>query len=92
MRYVISAVLILSFFSFTFISCGNPYVVQSLQDQSTGQIPCPADNIEVIEHKIDDNGNATWTALCEGRTYSCEREGGQSGTVTCSEMESQMPE
>ncbi len=73
-------------------SCGNPYVIGPLQDQSAGQIPCGSDQIEIIEHKINQDGSAEWTALCNGRTYDCNRLSGDNGQVSCSEAESQMPE
>ena len=86
--------LIIPALTVAMFSCGNPYVIQSLEEQSVPQIPCPADGIEIIEHVEHPDGSATWTALCEGRTYSCERAAGEnsSGKVSCSEMESQMPE
>jgi len=86
--------LIVPIFAIVMFSCGNPYVIQSMQDQSVSQIPCPSDEIEIIEHVEHSDGSATWTALCEGRTYSCERAAGQESSpkVTCEEMESQMPE
>ncbi len=73
-------------------SCGSPYVIGALQDQSAGQIPCGSDQIEIIEHKINQDGSAEWTALCNGYTYDCNRLSGDNGQVSCSEMESQMPE
>lgn len=73
-------------------SCGNPYVIGPLQDQSAGQIPCGSDQIEIIEHKINQDGSAEWTALCNGYTYDCNRLSGDNGQVSCSEAESQMPE
>jgi hypothetical protein len=84
--------------AFGLFACGNPLVIQTLQEQSVSQITsCNADHIEVIEHVIKDDGSATWMALCEGRTYSCQRAAGtannlEGAEVTCSEMESQMPE
>lgn len=87
--------LIIPAFTIAMLSCGgNPFEIQALQEQSTNQIPCPQDRIEIIEHVIHPDGSATWTALCEGRTYSCERKAGKetSPEVSCSEMESQMPE
>ena len=83
---IISAIAILAF------SCGNPYVIQSLQDQSVPHIPCNADHIEIIQHVIHDDGSATWTGLCNGRTYNCQRQSGDKGEVNCSESASQMPE
>ncbi|MEQ9619154.1 MAG: hypothetical protein RIG61_08275 [Deltaproteobacteria bacterium] len=76
------------------LSCGNPYEIQTLQEQSVTQIPCPPDRIEIIEHVIHQDGSASWTALCQGRTYSCRRAAGEASNpeVSCSEMESQMPE
>lgn len=73
-------------------SCGNPYVIQPLQEESASRIPCNADHIEIIEHVINDDGSASWTALCNGRTYSCQRLSGPDGAVNCTKMESQMPE
>ncbi len=86
--------LIIPAITIAMFSCGNPFVLQSLEDQSATHIPCPADQIEIIEHVEHPDGSATWMALCEGRTYSCERAAGQESTpnVTCQEMESQMPE
>ena len=84
--------------AFGLFACGNPLVIQTLQQQSVGQITsCNADHIEVIEHVIKDDGSATWMALCQGRTYSCQRAAGtaenlENAEVTCTEMESQMPE
>lgn len=85
---LIPAVVIATF------SCGNPYVIQSLQEQTLSQISCSGDQVEIIEHVEHPDGSATWTALCEGRTYDCERPAGQESSphVTCQEMESQMPE
>lgn len=75
------------------LSCGNPYVIQPLQDQSaTAQVPCEPDMIEVIEHKINADGSAEWTALCQGYTYDCNRESGDQGAVSCVKMDAQMPE
>lgn len=84
--------------AFGLFACGNPLVIQTLQQQSVGQITsCNADHIEVIEHVIKDDGSATWMALCQGRTYSCQRAAGtaenlENAEVTCTEMESQMPQ
>lgn len=83
---IISAIALFAF------SCGNPYVIQSLQEQSVPHIPCNADHIEIIQHVIHDDGSATWTALCNGRTYDCNRLSGPEGEVNCSESASQMPE
>ncbi len=84
--------LIIAVLALASFSCGNPYVIQSLQEESVPHIPCSADHIEVIQHVIHDDGSATWQALCNGRTYSCSRLSGPDGAVNCSEMESQMPE
>lgn len=86
--------LIIPAVAIAMFSCGNPYVTQQLQEQSVTQIPCPADQIEIIEHVEHSDGSATWMALCEGRTYSCKRPAGQESSpqVSCQEMESQMPE
>ncbi len=87
--------LIIPAVAIAMFSCGgNPFEIQSLQEQSVSQIPCPQDRIEIIEHVTHPDGSASWMALCEGRTYSCERAAGQENNpeVTCSEMESQMPE
>lgn len=78
-------------------ACGNPQVVDTMEQQSVGQIPCNAEHIEVIEHVEKNDGSATWMALCNGKTYQCERTAGtgenlENADVTCSEMESQMPE
>jgi len=84
--------------AFGLFACGNPLVIQTLQQQSVSQITsCNADHIEVIEHVIKDDGSATWMAFCQGRTYSCQRAAGtaenlENADVTCTEMESQMPE
>ena len=90
---------IIAIAAFGLFACGNPLVIQTLQEQSVGQITdCNASHIEVIEHKINEaDGSATWMALCQGRTYSCQRAPGtgnnvQNPDVTCNEMESQMPE
>ena len=84
--------IIVSVLALAALSCGNPYVIQSLQDQSVPHIPCNADHIEIIQHVIHDDGSATWTALCNGRTYNCNRLSGPDGEVNCSESASQMPE
>lgn len=79
-------------------ACGNPLVIQTLQEQSVGQITdCNASHIEIIEHVVKDDGSATWMALCQGRTYSCQRAAGtgenlENADVRCTEMESQMPQ
>ena len=92
MKRILIAVVALGLFA-----CGNPQVIQTLEQQSVGQIPCNAEHIEVIEHAEKDDGSATWMALCNGKTYQCERAAGtaenlENSHVTCSEMESQMPE
>lgn len=92
MKRLIIAIAVIGLFS-----CGNPFVIQTLQEQSVGQIPCNADHVEVIQHIIRVDGSATWTALCSGHTYNCQRTAGttenpDSGEVTCSQTESQMPE
>jgi hypothetical protein len=89
--------LVIAIAAFGLFSCGNPLVIQTLQQQSVGQIPCNADHVEVIEHVIKDDGSATWTALCNGHTYNCQRAAGtaenlENADVTCSQTESQMPE
>ena len=76
------------FLSLTVFSCGNSKIVSVLQEDSVGQIPCPAGKIEIIEHQKNDSGDMTWTALCLGETYQCEKKG---GVVSCSEMASQFP-
>jgi hypothetical protein len=76
----------------TILSCGNPYVIQPLQEQSAGQVPCEPDNIEVVEHKINPDGSENWMALCQGYSYSCEKGAGGQAATTCQKMESQMPE
>jgi hypothetical protein len=78
-------------------ACGNSVVVETMEQQSVGQIPCNAEHIEVIEHVEKNDGSATWMALCNGKTYQCERAAGtaeniENADVSCSEMESQMPE
>ncbi len=84
--------LVIAIAAFGLFACGNPFVIQELQQQSTSQITdCNADHIEVIQHVIREDGSATWTALCQGRTYSCER-AGENAEANCSQMESQMPE
>jgi hypothetical protein len=92
MKIILIAAVALELFA-----CGNPQVIQTLEQQSVGQIPCNAEHIEVIEHVEKDDGSATWMALCNGKTYQCERAAGtaenlENADVTCSEMESQMPE
>jgi len=91
-RILFSAIAALGLFA-----CGNPQVVQTLEQQSVGQIPCNVEHMEVIEHVEKSDGSATWMALCDGKTYQCERAAGagenlENADVTCSEMESQMPE
>lgn len=78
----------------TILGCGNPYVIEPLQQQSAsqGQVPCEPDMIEIIEHQTNPDGSATWTALCQGYTYDCERAAGEQGAVSCERTESQMPE
>jgi len=92
MKRILIAAVVLGLFA-----CGNPQMIQTLEQQSVGQIPCNAEHIEVIEHVEKDDGSATWMALCNGKTYQCERAAGtaenlENSDVTCSEMESQMPE
>lgn len=89
--------LLIATVAFGLFACGNPQVIQTLQQQSVGQIPCNANHVEVIEHVIKDDGSATWMALCNGKTYNCQRAAGtaenlENADVTCSEMETQMPE
>ncbi len=81
------------------IGCTNSPVIETMQQQTVGQdqISCDAGRIEVIQHRVNDDGSATWTALCSGRTYNCQRAAGQEDNtvnpdVNCVEMESQMPE
>lgn len=78
----------------TILACGNPYVINPLQEQSAspGQVPCEADMIEVIEHKTNPDGSENWMALCQGDTYNCEKAAGEQAQTTCQKMESQMPE
>jgi hypothetical protein len=76
----------------TILSCGNPYVIQPLQEQSAGQVPCEPDMIEVVEHKINPDGSENWMALCQGYTYSCVKGAGSQAQTSCQKMESQMPE
>ncbi len=78
----------------TILSCGNPYVIDPLQEQSAspGQVPCEPDMIEVVEHKINPDGSENWMALCQGYTYSCVKGAGGQAAATCQKMESQMPE
>ena len=82
-----SLLLIVFLCSFVF-GCANPKIVSVLQEDSVGQIPCPAGKIEIIEHQELENGDMTWTALCLGDTYQCSKKG---GVVSCSEMASQFP-
>jgi len=84
--------LIIVTLALALFSCGNPSVIQSFQEESVPHIACNAEHIEIIEHVIHDDGSATWTALCNGRTYDCNRLSGPDGAVDCSETESQMPE
>ena len=70
------------------LSCANPKIISVLQEDSVGQIPCPAERIEIVEHQELDNGDMTWTGLCLGDTYQCRKEG---GVVSCSKMASQFP-
>ncbi len=80
------------------LSCANSKQVSTMEEQSVGQIPCPAEKIEIIERKVDlSDGSATWMALCSGETYSCQRAADTGDNtiqpqVTCTKMESQMPE
>lgn len=77
---------------FLILSCGNPYVIDPIQQQSATQIPCEPEMIEVIEHKTNPDGTETWNALCQGYSYDCEKAAGEQGKVSCERMESQMPE
>ena len=70
------------------LSCANPKIISVLQEESSGQMQCEPGHIEIIEHRKLDNGDMTWTALCDGDTYQCRNEG---GTVSCSKMASQFP-
>ena len=45
MKRILIATVVLGLFA-----CGNPQVIQTLEQQSVGQIPCNAEHIEVIEH------------------------------------------
>ena len=76
------------FTAIIFYGCASPKILSVLQQESVGQIPCPAEKIEIIEHQKEDNGDMTWTGLCLGETYRCSKKG---GVVSCSEMSSQMP-
>ena len=84
MRIILSVI----FLSSIMFGCGNPKIISVLQEESVGQIPCPAQKIEIIEHQKKENGDMMWTALCLGDTYQCSKEG---GVVSCSEMASQFP-
>ena len=84
MRKILSIILLSSIM----FGCGNPKIISVLQEESVGQIPCPAQKIEIIEHQEKENGDMMWTALCLGDTYQCNKEG---GIVSCSEMASQFP-
>jgi len=87
--YVISMVFIL-------FCCANPKYVSLMQEQSAGQIPCYAGNIEIIEHNLNkEDSSGSWMALCSGRTYLCKRSadsGEGDPSVTCEESIAQMPE
>ena len=69
-------------------SCGNPKIISVLQEDSVGQVPCPAEKIEIAQHQKLENGDMMWTALCLGETYECTNKG---GVVSCNEMASQFP-
>jgi len=84
MRTVLTVIFLCSIL----FSCANPKIISVLQEDSVGQIPCPAEKIEIIEHQKKENGDMMWTALCLGDTYQCSKEG---GVVSCSEMASQFP-
>lgn len=91
-------ILIIISIIFTIFSCANPRYLTVMQEESVGQIPCNAEHIEIIEHKINrEEGSATWTALCNGRSYFCKRPGtnntdSENLNVTCEESIAQMPE
>ncbi|MGI9534012.1 MAG: hypothetical protein ACR2NW_03605 [Thermodesulfobacteriota bacterium] len=82
------SLIVIFFLSSLIFGCGNPKIVSVLQEDSVGQIPCPAEKIEIIEHQKKENGDMMWTALCLGDTYQCDKKG---GVVSCSEMASQFP-
>ena len=68
--------------------CANSKIISVLQEESVGQIPCPAEKIEIAQHQELENGDMMWTALCLGETYECSK---KRGVVSCSEMASQFP-
>ena len=80
--------VVIIFVCFYIFGCGNPKIVSVLQEDSVGQIPCPAEKIEIIEHSKLESGEMTWTALCIGDTYQCNK---KNGSVRCTEMASQFP-
>ena len=51
--------------------------IQMLQQQSSGQIPCPPEKIEITEYHFNkSDGNEYWTAFgCDGGTYDCTLSG-----------------
>ena len=75
MKKLVAIIFVCSFI----FGCGNPKIVSVLQEDSVGQIPCPAEKIEIIEHKELESGEMTWTALCLGDTYQCSKKNGQTG-------------
>jgi hypothetical protein len=84
--------LIIPAILFSILSCGNPKVIDPIQVKSAKLIPCEPQMIEIIEHKINPDGSESWTALCNGDTYDCEKKAGENGKVSCEHMVSQMPE
>ena len=82
---ILSAVFICSIL---LLSCANPKIISVLQEESSKQMQCEPGHIEIIQHQKLDNGDMTWTALCNGDTYQCRDE---EGAVSCSRMSSQFP-
>jgi hypothetical protein len=60
--------------------------IQMLQEQSSGNIPCPPEKIEITGYTINKSGgNGYWTAIgCDGKTYNCTRSGEDRQDVNCS--------
>ena len=63
--------------------------VKTLQQQSTGSIPCPSEKIEITGYKINKvDGSAFWTAFgCDGNTYKCTRSAKDHQAANCQRVE-----
>jgi hypothetical protein len=60
----------------------------SLQNVTSGQIGCPAEEIQIVSDEAG-WGTRTWTAQCHGKTYYCSAHGGgqySTPQVSCKEQ------